>query len=76
MSAVGIDMERNGFAQAATTAAEDVTLKVKPNASRVAGTYPVSAAILSGENTAKARVALEITGSSNLSPSQHQKVRA
>ena len=48
-------------------ATEDVTLEVKPNASVVAGTYPVSVAVLSGEDTAKARVALEITGSPNLS---------
>jgi hypothetical protein len=35
----------------------------------VAGTYPVSAAILSAKDAARARVVLEITGSPKLSPS-------
>ena len=48
-------------------ATEDVTLEVKPNASVVAGTYPVSVAILSGEDSAQSHVALEVTGSPDLS---------
>ena len=48
-------------------ATDDITLEVKPSNSVVAGTYPVQVATIAGDESATARVALEVTGSPDLS---------
>ena len=48
-------------------ATEDITLEVKPSNSIVAGTYPVQVATIAGDESASAQVALEVTGSPDLS---------
>ena len=54
-------------------ATQDITLEVKPGASADAGTYPIKVATIAGDQSASTDLALQVTGSADLSLSGPQQ---
>ncbi len=53
-------------------ATQDITLEVKPSANADAGTYPIKVATIAGDQSASAQLAMQITGTGDLSLSGPQ----